>query len=37
MKYSISDSEFYALYGHLTESSITTENVVKKGEKFAEL
>jgi hypothetical protein len=30
MKYVVSGSEFYALYGHLAVDSITPENTVKK-------
>lgn len=37
MKYSVSGSEFYALYGHLAVDSITSESAVKRWEKFAEL
>ncbi|MDD2917242.1 MAG: peptidoglycan DD-metalloendopeptidase family protein [Candidatus Gracilibacteria bacterium] len=37
MRYSVSGSEFYGLYGHLSVDSITGRDFIKKGEKFAEL
>ena len=37
MEYHVWDSVFYALYGHLSVSSITEETMVKRGERLAQL